>query len=134
MEGSFERQARAVFDAFSSRIAHAPAEYPRLLTALDWAIGPSREIVIAGREEDPATQAMIREIYSRFIPNKVLVFHPVEAASAGKIEALSPFIKNQNAVAGRPAVYICENYVCRLPMTEISKLKEWLESESRLIG
>lgn len=126
MDNQFETWARQALDAFSSQISQVPAEYPQMLIALDFAIGPSREIVIAGNEDDPTVQAMIHAIYSPFIPNKVVVLHPEVTEITKKIEALSPFVKNQNAINGKPTAYVCKNYVCNLPTTEVTKLKELL--------
>jgi uncharacterized protein len=126
MDRELETRARHALDAFSSDIVQYPSAYPQTLTALDFAIGPSREIVIAGNENDPTVQAMIRETYSRFMPNKVVILHPPEGTFSEMIEKLSPFLKNQNVINGKPTAYVCKNYVCNLPTTDLAKLKELL--------
>jgi len=96
--------------------------------ALDFAIGPSREIVIAGEVEEPDTREMIRTVYDKFLPNKVVALHPKEGKIAKQIEALSPFVKEQIAMGGTATAYVCKNYVCDLPTTEVSKLRKLLEN------
>ena len=117
-----ETRARHAFDAFSSDIAQYPSAYPQALTALDFAIGPSREIVIAGELNDSTAQAMVRMIYQKFLPNKVVAFHPGDGEAANRIEKLSPFIRSQSALGGKATVYVCKNYVCNLPITSTKKL------------
>ena len=97
-----------------------------MLIALDFALGPSREIVIAGDEGDSKMGEIIREVFGRFLPNKVVLLRPTKGESRRKIEALSPFIKSQLPLNGRPTVYVCKNYVCDLPVTEVGKLRDLL--------
>ena len=122
-----EDWARSTLDAFSADLDKFPAGYPQMLIALDFAIGPSREIVIAGDRSDPDVQTMIQTVYEKFIPNKVTALHPKEAKEAKGIEALSPFIEKQVMIGGKPTVYVCKNYVCDFPTTDISKFKKLLE-------
>ena len=129
MNREIEGQARSTLDAFSADLDKFPSGFPQMLMALDFALGPSREIVIAGEKTDAKTQAMVQEVYSRFLPNKVVGFHPLGGKDAKKIEALSPFMENQKALDGKPTAYVCKNYICDFPTTEISKLKELLEKK-----
>lgn len=128
MNREMEGWARSTLDAFSPEIDKFPSAYPQMLIALDFAIGPSREIVIAGEQEDSGTQKMIRTVYDRYLPNKVVALHPRESEAAKRIEALSPFIEKQTALGGKPTAYVCKNYVCDLPVTETSKLIGLLET------
>ena len=127
MDRQMEDWARSTLDAFSADLDKFPAGYPQMLIALDFAIGPSREIVIAGDRSDPDVQTMIQTVYEKFIPNKVTALHPKEAKEAKGIEALSPFIEKQVMIGGKPTVYVCKNYVCDFPTTDISKFKKLLE-------
>ncbi|MBI4358002.1 MAG: thioredoxin domain-containing protein [Candidatus Omnitrophica bacterium] len=129
VDRELEDLGRSVLDAFSSEIDRFPSAYPQMLMALDFAIGPSSEIVIAGDEGASGVQEMIRAVYSRFLPNKVVAFHPEEGETAQKIEALSPFITDQIALGGNPTAYVCENYICALPTTDIVKLNQLLTKQ-----
>jgi len=127
MAKDFEKKAQALFDAFSAPVSQNPEAYPQMLIALDFAVGPSREIVIAGEgTADDETQAFIGLIYSRFLPNKVVALHPSEPKTKAAIEALAPFIKNQLPLRNKPTVYVCENYNCKFPTTQLSELENLL--------
>ncbi|PIW64932.1 MAG: thioredoxin domain-containing protein, partial [Candidatus Omnitrophica bacterium CG12_big_fil_rev_8_21_14_0_65_45_16] len=128
MDRQMEDWASSTLDAFSADLDKFPAGYPQMLMALDFAIGPSREIVIAGEVEEPDTREMIRTVYDKFLPNKVVALHPKEGKIAKQIEALSPFVKEQIAMGGTATAYVCKNYVCDLPTTEVSKLRKLLEN------
>lgn len=130
MDRKIEDWGRSTLDAFSAEVDRFPSGYSQMLIALDFAIGPSGEIVIAGGAEESGTQEMIRVVYSRFLPNKVVALHPTEGTMAKKIEALSPFIKDQIALGGQPTAYVCENYICAFPTTEVSQLKRLLTDKN----
>lgn len=121
-----ENKARDTIDAFSTQIARYPSSFPQMLIALDFAFGPSREIVIAGESDDAGTRKMIGAVYDRFLPNKVVALHPEKGESVQKIEELSPFVKGQTALGGKPTAYVCKNYVCNFPTTDIAKLEQLL--------
>jgi len=116
MEKGWGRKAQDLFSFFSAAIHQNPEAYPQTLVALDFALGPSQEIVIAGEAGEPETREFLRAIYSRFIPNKVVAL-PSE---------LIPFTENQLPVKGKATVYVCKNYVCKFPVTEVSELEQLL--------
>ncbi|MFP6901328.1 MAG: hypothetical protein VCA36_10320, partial [Opitutales bacterium] len=99
------------------------------LSAIDFAIGPSLEIVIAGDPSSKEVQAMLRTVRSRFLPNKVLLFRPDGDKPA--IAALAPFLENQVAVDGKPTAYVCRKQVCEKPVTSAKALAELLDKEAK---
>lgn len=126
LEDDWEKKAGKLFDAFSSEVAQRPSGYAQMLIALDFALGPSQEIVLVGDAKDKMTQEMIKAIFAPFLPNKVVAFRPFLEKEAQPIFNLVPFLKEQSAIGLRPTVYICENYVCKLPTNDLHKLKELL--------
>jgi uncharacterized protein len=117
---AFERNADAIFRAFSGTAARMPTAHTQLLVALDFALGPTREIVIAGEMSDPEARAMAREVRRRFLPRKVLLWNAPDEAKT--LETIAPFVKGQTPRSGRPAAYVCENYACRAPVTSAGEL------------
>ncbi len=126
MARELEKKAELLFDAFSAAIGRNPEAYPQMLIALDFALGPSREIVLSAERGPEETETFLKAIYERFIPNKVVAFHPAQGESKSEIEKLSPFIKNQLPLKGKPTAYVCENYVCKFPATDLSDLEKLL--------
>ncbi len=119
----WEKKAEQLFKAFSQQLASSTQS----LIGLDFALGPTREIVITGEEGDPQTISMLRSLYDRFIPNKVVIFRPRSAAAAKAIIALAPFIEYQELLDDQTTAYICENYHCEFPTNDIKKFKELLD-------
>ncbi|MBI4115459.1 MAG: thioredoxin domain-containing protein [Candidatus Omnitrophica bacterium] len=125
MDKNFGKKAEDLLSSFSRSISQNPEAYPQMLVALDFALGPSREIVFTGKSSEEI-KAFLHSVYSRFIPNKVVAFHPTEGKEREFIEEITPFIKNQLPLKGKPTVYVCENYVCKFPVTEVSELEKLL--------
>ena len=59
---------------------------------------------------------MLQAIRTRFVPNKVML---LKQEDRNKLENLAPFTKDMKTIDGKTTVYICSNFVCKKPMTEI---------------
>ncbi len=126
-ERRFEEKAGAIFRVFGEDVGRLPMAYPYLLCALDLALGPSREIVLAGEASDPDTGALHRLVYRRFLPRRVLLLHPPSGETAEAVESLAPWLKDQRPLNGRATAYVCQDYACHQPTTDPRELERLLE-------
>jgi len=97
-----------------------------LLDLYEFQLGRPRQIVIAGSPNAADTQALLREVNARFIPNKVVLL----ADGAGGQKALArrfEFIASLRPIDGKAAAYVCENGVCKLPTTDPAALAALLD-------
>ncbi|MFH2012020.1 MAG: thioredoxin domain-containing protein [Pseudomonadota bacterium] len=117
-----EKKADQLAEAFSSHVTVMPMGYSQFLNALDFMVGPSMEIVIVGDPSLETTKEMIRTINKTFLPNKVLLFKP-GGEDEKLISKLVPFIKPLHQINQQPTVYLCEQYVCKNPVTDVNNLK-----------
>jgi uncharacterized protein len=106
----FRAAAERTLQAFSGKMLSGGTGLPQMLAAQMFAMGKPMEIVLAG----PRDQPMLREIRKRFLPNAVLL----QASEAPN--AMPP-------VDGLATAYVCENYACKLPVTEAGALAELLQ-------
>jgi hypothetical protein len=106
----FLKAAERTLEAFSTRLTSGGAGVPQMLCGLSYALSKPMEIVLAG----PLDPAMLASIRRRFLPN---------AAIAVAADAPTPM----PAIGEKSTVYVCQNFACHLPVTEISKLDELLE-------
>jgi uncharacterized protein YyaL (SSP411 family) len=124
-EPRFRQQAESIFRAFGPALARTPYAYERLLCALDLYHQPPREIVIVPGQ-DSESAALIRCIYSGYLPNKIVAApHPAGAAPD------LPLLRNKVALEGRPTAYVCENYRCRAPVRSAEDLRALLWPAAR---
>jgi len=117
-----EKKAEESMRAFSGTVRSALASHTFFLSALHFALHPTREAVIAGEPERDDTRAMLRVIRERLLPDMLVVLKP-RGRGGEEIEELVPYVKGQKAVAGKATAYICENYACALPATSVEELK-----------
>ena len=103
-DDELERRAVGVFRFVSPQIAHAPSAFGHALCALDLHFSAPRELAVIG---PPGSEVARREL-ARFDPNAVVAFGPSDNV---------PLLRGKDFVDGRPAVYVCENFACRAPVT-----------------
>jgi len=123
-EPEYERAATGALRLVRDLMSRAPTGFGHALGALDLYLGPSREVAVIGAPGDPATQALISEVWRRYLPNAVLAAAgPDDADAAGTIALLA----DRPLVEGRPAAYVCERFACRQPVTDPAALAAQLE-------
>ena len=114
-----EKVLRSYYDAMESQ----PFGFAHMLCALDSYLHGVREIVIVGNPGDAVVQAMIAEINSIYLPNKVLQL----ATPDTPLAVISPLLEGKTQVDGRPTAYVCQNFTCSAPVTSASSLRSLLE-------
>jgi uncharacterized protein len=109
----YREAAERTLRALGPKISQQAVAVPQMLVGLDYALGPRREVVIAGDAEE-----FSRHVRERFMPRTITLrtgahFFPA-AASMREID-------------GKPTAYVCEDYTCQLPTNEAAKLDELLQ-------
>ena len=120
-----EQKAAKIGEVFSKVIEKYPSAFTQLLVALDFGIGPSYEVVIAGDSKADDTGVMLEALRKQFLPNKVVLFRASEN-SASDISRFAEYAKNHTSLNGKATAYVCLNYECQLPTTDVGKMLELL--------
>lgn len=111
---------------FGDKIAQIPQALPQLLAAACSHLNNPIQIVIVGERESEEVQAMLREIYRRYIPSLVLLFADGEDGQA-RISRHSPFIASLKLESGQTMAHVCENFVCHTPVRTVAALADQLD-------
>jgi len=129
----FRGKVETLFSVFGAQLKRAPSSMPQMLAALEFHLATPRQIIIAGQANAPDTQALLREVHSRFLPNKVLLL-----ADGGEgqetLAAHMEFIRGIEPIDGKATAFVCENSVCQLPTSEVSVLAGILSRSSAEAG
>ncbi len=126
LEADAEKQIRA----FVGTVNEIPRAYSYFLTAIQFVVGPTKEIVIAGEKGSKDTEEMLNSIGSLFLSEAVLLFHPEqEGKDKELIESISPFIVEQRAIDNKITTYICENFACNRPIVGIDEALQVLKEQ-----
>jgi len=121
-------QAEKTLHAFDTRLKQAPVELPQMLVALDWFLATPKQVVIAGKPGAADTMAMLSEVHRHFIPNKVLM---LADGGAGQqfFSTQVEFMKDVAPIDDRATAFVCENFVCQLPTTDVGKSSQLLTAK-----
>jgi uncharacterized protein YyaL (SSP411 family) len=122
----FQHSAASIIGTFHSTLDRMAVALPQMLAALDSTVTEPVQIIVAGQPEDPATAELLRIIRSRYLPNKVVLLADGKEGQkwlGQHIEA----IQSMAPVNGKPAVYVCRNFTCELPVTDPEKLASMLD-------
>jgi uncharacterized protein YyaL (SSP411 family) len=112
---AYEKQVGELLRSASDEVSLAPSASTHLLSALDFSLGPSFEIVLSGAD----VSAMRRAVFAPFVPNKVVVHRPV---GVSPITRIAPYTEEQRAIGEKATAYVCRNYACKLPVTDPAKI------------
>ena len=118
------RRARDLFLAFGAQLEESPLAHTQMLSAVDLYLNSPTQIVIASDDVADASE-FVDEVNRHFLPDMVIAF--AGSCAAGEVgSGLVPLIKDKVAIQGKPTVYICENYTCKAPITELEELRQVL--------
>jgi uncharacterized protein YyaL (SSP411 family) len=121
----YEDKALAVVRAFSGAVSNYPAGFTHLLGAVDFALGPSLEIVIASSDAAVADR-FLRTIRSPFAPNKVVLLRT--SAQQRDLASVAEYTDAMTPVDEQPTAYVCRNFACEQPTTDPAALRRALHS------
>ena len=120
-----EDRGRKTIDSFAPTLNHFASAMPQLLVALDFSQTKPRQIVIAGKTNDEATRSLLKEVNEHFLPSKILI-----VLDGGDGQAFlgenNEAIRAMRPVDAKPAAYVCENFACKAPVTDIKALNALL--------
>jgi len=125
-DSDFEGKAARIAYTFSKSIKQSPSAHAQLMVALDAAVGPFYEVVIAGASQADDTKEMLKAIRRRFIPNRAILLRATEQVAPG-IDAIAGFTSSYPSIDGRATVYVCTNHSCRLPSTDARAVLDLLD-------
>jgi uncharacterized protein len=108
-DDELERRAVGVFRLIRDLLERAPSAFGHALCALDLHFAPPRELAVIGAPDAPVARAAL----APYDPNAVVAFGPSEDI---------PLLQGKGFVGGEPAVYVCERFTCRAPVTDPAAL------------
>jgi uncharacterized protein len=103
-DDELERRAVSVLRLMHNAMARAPSAFGWALVALDLHLSPPRELAIVG----PPDSDVARAALAQWDPRAVIAFGPADDV---------PLLEGKGLVDGKPAVYVCERFACRAPVT-----------------
>jgi len=114
--------------AFSSRLEGQPFGMPLLLAAAAWLETPPAHLILhSPSREHPALRALLAEANARFLPH-LTVLLIADAESRDYFAQRHSIVAHLPESVTEPTAYVCENYVCQLPVTRPGALRKLLQN------
>jgi len=125
---NYEKKADYIGRVFAENVRANPVAHSLMMIAVDYAVGPTYSLVIAGDTGNEDTNHMLDEIRKQFLPNKSLIFRPTEKLNP-EIDKFSDFVQFFDKYEGKATAFVCINKTCKAPTNDINKALKHLSSK-----
>jgi len=119
----YQRRAATILRLMATTVQRYPSGFGRLLCALDFYVGTPKEIAVIGSAGTSETQPLLAEIWSLYLPNRV-----VAQGSPGdtRATALVPLLRDRTPLENKATAFVCEHFTCKTPVTIPTELASQL--------
>jgi len=125
---NYEKKADQLGRVFAENVRANPVAHSLMMVAVDYAVGPTYSLVIAGDTGNDDTNSMLDEIRKQFLPNKSLIFRPTEKLNP-EIDNFSNFVQFFDKYEGKATAFVCINKTCKAPTNDINIAIKYLSSK-----
>ncbi len=121
-DGDMERRASGALRSVRQLMMTFPTAAGHWLGALDFYLSKPKEVVVVGERGEGDTAALLAEIHRNYIPNRVML----GVEDGEQVADRLPLLEGRQKIDGAATAYVCENYVCQLPVTDPQALARQL--------
>jgi len=114
----YRRMAAQIVKLYPSGAESHALSFSFFLSALDFFIGPTIQLVIVGDPDRPDTQALLGAVQARYLPDTTVLFKPTNEPDPA-ITRIAPFTSAYGPLNGKAAAYVCRDRTCQLPTGDI---------------
>jgi len=119
----YSSRASELLRTMASTMREHPLATGRYLSAVDFYLGPVKEVALAGDRESSELQALLDALYDQFQPNLIAGY--VDQERDDVAERL-PFLQDRPPRDGRATAYVCEHFACLAPVHDPDALRRQL--------
>jgi len=106
----WENRVQAQIRAFAGTVKSQPQAFTYFLCALDFALRPGQEIIIAGEPQATDTQQLLSALNLNFTPNKVTIVK--SDTNAERLAKFAGYTDGLQVIAGQATAHVCRNGSC----------------------
>jgi hypothetical protein len=122
---TYRARAEQSLAAMTEIMSRAPTGFGRLLCAADLALARVREVALVGDMQGDEMRDLLGVLHQAYWPHTVVAFKPTgNGTSAPDL----PLLQGRDQVEGKATAYVCENFACKLPVTDAASLRQQLEA------
>ncbi len=119
----FQDKVKQLFENFADEIESSPISCSFSLAALLFSKYPVRQIIISAGENINEVKKVLEIINKKYNPFTISLLY---SHLNKDLKQMYPSIESYIAIEGKFTVYLCENFTCREPITDINLLEEIL--------
>ena len=124
---NFEDISSNLLSKYSNRLNRNGSNQTMMMKAVDFLKGPSYEILIFGDRKQEKTQKILSTINNSKQLNKIVIH--IDSKNRESLSTLIPYIDYfPNHADNEPIVYVCQNYSCQLPTSDLDTILNLLEN------
>jgi len=113
--------------SFSKDLKQMPSGYTAMILGFMYDAYGSKEIVVVGNGRHEETQLLLEELQSLYIPQKIMLFKDTNK-KRDPLTKIASWTENHSTQNNKPTIYICEDFACRLPTTDLKKAIELIQN------
>ena len=106
----WENRAQAQIRAFAGTLKSQPQAFTYFLCALDFALRPGQEIIIAGEPQSTDTRQLLSALNLNFTPNKVAIVK--SDSNAERLAKFAGYTDGLQVIAGQATAHVCRDGSC----------------------
>ena len=111
--------------AFTNQAIQSPTGYAYMITGFMFDFKNPKELVITANSFDKKTEEMVQMIRNHYSPNKIVLFK--DLSKTNDIDKMIPWLSNHSTINNKTTFYVCENFTCKRPTTNIKTVLNFLD-------
>ncbi|TGE34581.1 thioredoxin domain-containing protein [Desulfosporosinus sp. Sb-LF] len=119
-EERWEKKAEQLLLDFRPVLEEHPSGYTAFLQALQFALHPSQELILAGSLDSAQLPKMRQLFFSTFRPYASVLYQE------GSLTEIVPWVQDYPLEPGHTTAYLCQNFTCQRPVQQIGEFETLL--------
>jgi uncharacterized protein YyaL (SSP411 family)/aryl-alcohol dehydrogenase-like predicted oxidoreductase len=121
----FRNAAVAAVRAYGRQVSRYPRAFAKILAVVDFLMHGPVELAFVGSLDDPDASALRAAVVQHFLPNRIC------ASARPTVPSNHPLLAGKTTIDGRAALYVCRNFSCQRPVTEVAHVAALLDAGKR---
>lgn len=118
--------SEGILRSFWSEIETQPNQYSFMVQTIESLQSQDEIVIVSPEASSKEAHSMLRLVRENYRPNKIVL--GIWGSPEQKIFELAPMLKGKTVVRNSATAYVCKNYVCKPPITDIDALAKMLST------
>lgn len=123
----WEDLAEKTLRSFSADLERVPSGHTAMLLGFMYDAYGSKEIVVVGNSRYEETKKVLQELQSQYVPQRIMIFKDTSKRHDA-LSKIASWTENHSMKNNKPTIYICEDFACKLPTTDLDKAIELIKN------